>query len=1276
VTQLRLQLLGGFEMLGASGEPVLLPPKKARALLAFLALSDGRPQSRDRLAALLWEEAEEGQARTSLRQALTAIRKSLTDAGVEALDADSEAVRLDCSRIVIDALEFLGRAQSAREEDRRHCAALYRGHLLDGFDVRAPAFEDWLRAERERLRNLAADALAGVMDSQMRAGQHGPALAAATQLLSLDPLREDVHRDAMRIYVAQGRHAAALEQYRRCREILRLELGVPPEPETEKLYREILQHRHAAAASVEDAGPPLPVAVEPPRSAEAPLLRHATVFLVDIAGFTAFAGSADPEDLHDFLLRYRELVRARVRQYGGSVTNYIGSRLMAVFGVPVAHGNDAERAILAAMAIRDSVPMMHNAAGSQLQAQIGVAGGRVLASHDSGGLTLTGGPVSVAARIMEACAAGEIRVAGDVREAVGEHLKAEHLPGVTVSGIERAPSIWRVGSLRRGFDAGNPRPFFGRGIELQQLVGMLDGCRAAKAGRVVLLRGDAGIGKSRLMEEFASHARGAGFDPHVGQILEFGGDPLSMLVRNLIGAGPSAQPEQVARALEEAPVTSELRRFLAEMTGVQAGGVPGGNDDAVDGSRRQSGRQSALKELVRALAARQPLLIVVEDIHSASPLTMESLAWIASATRHSPALLAMTTRTQNDPITPAWRNASHCALTTIDLGPLADPDAKRMAARYAAEDPAFVETCVQRAEGNPLFLDQLLRAGRATGGAVPGSLQNLILARLDSLDPRERQALQVASVLGQRFPLEALRHLLDDPSYTADRIRDQGLVRDEGDELAFAHALIQEATYGSLLRSRRLALHTAAARWYSNRDAVLRARHLGAAGDPGAFEAYMEAARREAAAYRIEHALELISRALAFAATERQRCDLFLLRGEFQRDHGQTAKSVQSFGEGLHLAQDDAQRLRAWLGIAGGLRTLDIYDRALAALDNAARLALALDDRKSLMYVQSLRGHVYFPLGNMDACLGAHEEARRLATEVGTPADEARALGGLGDAYYQNARILTSRDYFERCIELSRRHGLTRIEVNHLPMLGIVSMYCNEVGRGVAACEEAMEKAMRIGDVRSEVLARLVLAGLHQTAGRDEECLAHCTRARDLARPLGAARFEADALTGLGLASHYLGRAQEARRYLDQAHAMVEQIGPNYTGPWVLAAIALANDDAGVRGQALARGEEQLALGCVSHNYFHFYQLAIEVAHQLGRPDEMLRYAGALERYTAREPLPWTDFIIARARALARHLGRERDGRLRAELDALRERAVQVGLGTALAGIEAALAAF
>jgi len=1255
---------------------VSLPPRKARALLAYLALSEGRPHSRDRLAALLWEDADDSQARTSLRQALTAIRRCLAEADVDALDAGTESVRLDPSAIEVDAIEFARPLQPTDTDAREARIALYRGNLLDGFDVRAPAFEDWVRAERERLRQIATDALASQMDDHLRAGNPGQALTAATQLLALDPLREDIHRDTMRIFVAQGRHAAALEQYRRCREILRLELGVPPEPETEKLYREVLQYRHSAAATADEAEPVQARAetLQPAPRSEAPLLRHATIFLVDIADVTAYTGSADPEDLHDFLLRYRELVRARVRQYGGTVTNYIGARLMAVFGVPLAHGNDAERAILAALAIRDSVPKMQNAAGQSLQCRIGIAGGRVLASQDSGGTTLTGGPVSVAARIMEAAGAGEIRITGEVREAVGERLRADLLPDATIAGMEHAPPLWRIESLRRGFDGASARPFIGREVELRQLKGLLENCLSSGSGRVVLVRGDAGIGKSRLMEEFSAQARPLGFDPHFGQIVEFGGDPLSMLVRNLIGVGNAADPDLAAQALDRVAVTPELRRFLADMSGLPAGTSRGVEPD-VDGSRRQSGRQTALKELVRSLSSRQPLLIVVEDIHSATPLTLESLAWMASATRGSRSVLVMTSRAEGDPITPAWRNATSASLTTIDLGPLSEDEALQMATRYQAADSEFARSCVQRAEGNPLFLDQLLRAGQGQG-AMPGSLQNLILARLDRLEPAERQALQVASVLGQRFGLDALRNLLDDARYSMARMEDQGLLRAEGAEHLFAHALIQEAVYGSLLRSRRLDLHTAAARWYAGRDPVLEARHLGAAGSASAFAAYVRAARAEAASYRIEHALELIGRALAFVSGERDRCDLFVLRGELQRDHGQTAKSVQSFGEALHLAQDDVQRLRAWIGIAGGLRILDIYDRALSALVNAERLALALGERKALINIYSLRGNVYFPLGDIESCLRAHEEARRLATEIGAPADEARALGGLGDAYYQSARIRTAGDYFQRCIDLAREEKLTRIEINHLPMLGMIRLYCNEFDKGVALCRVALESASRIGDPRSEVLARVVLSGLHYHSGRSEESCAESEQALLLSRRMGAARFEADALMGMGMSSLAMGKTVEARRLLDQAHALVEQIGPNYTGPWVLGAIALAAEDATIRRKALAQGEALLALGCVSHNYFHFYQMAIDVAMELGQPEEMLRYAAALERYTAREPLPWTDFVIARGRALARYLRKERDGQLNDELRSLRDSAVQSQLAIALPRIEAALAGF
>jgi len=1303
VSELSMRLLGGFELESAAGAPIALPPKKARALLAYLALSAGRPQSRDRLAALLWEEADEAQARTSLRQALSAIRKALPESD-GLLEADTENIRLDTTRLHVDALELSRHALSEEVRRLEQAANLYRGHLLDGLDVRAPAFEDWLRGERERLRQLAVEALSALIDLHLQQdGAAANALFAAMRLLALDPVREDIHRAVMRIYAAQGRHAAALEQYRRCREILRLELGVPPEPETEKVYREIHQFRHSNAqqgapppagdAQDDAAGAPDPA---PPASVDSDIrrrageeranaqveLRHATVFLTDISGFTPLVATGDPEELHDYLLRYRELVRGRVRQYGGIVTNYIGARVMAVFGVPVAHGNDPERAVLAALAIRDGVPQIANVAGRQLQVHIGIANGPVLATREAGGLALTGGPVSVAARIMESAPAGEVRASNDVREAIGERLHAEALPDARIDALLHPLQLWRIRGLNRGPGVARPSRFIGREVERRQLGGMLEACLGSGLGRAVLIRGDAGIGKSSLTEEFSAQARVLGFAPHGGNALEYGGEaPVAQLLCSLLGAGlraDNAKIEQaVVRAAAHGHITPEASHFLAELAGLSRSAKAGTTDESAGSGPRQSGRRSALAGLITALAARQPLLLLVEDIHWADAIALEYLSWIAAAARQSRIILVMTTRTDGDPLTAAWRNASGgCPLTTIDLGPLSEDEALRLAARYGSRDPEFTRNCVQRAEGNPLFLEQLLRAGNNPGSAVPGSLQNLILARLDRLETSERQALQAAAVLGQRFALDALRHLLEEPDYAPGRALEQGLLNPDADGFRFAHALIQEAVYGSLLRSRRLELHAAAARWFASRDPEREAHHLAATGRAEAAAAYARAARIEAASYRREHALALITRAMAFATDERSRCDLLLLRGEIQGDHGETEKSVQAFGEALHLAQDDAQRLRAWVGTAAGLRILDRYDRALAALEHAERLARELDDRRTLMHVHSLRGNIHFPRGEIEACLSAHEQARKLAMEVGTPADMARVMGGLGDAYFQSACIRTAQGLFERCIALAREARLERLELTYMPMLGVTRFYTGDALRTCELCHEAAERAMQLGEPRAEALARLVLASTCFQAGRYAEARSAAERGLELSRRLGARRFESDALLVLGMLKHAEGDTLQARTLLDQAYAIVEETGPGYSGPWVLGSIALANEDPAIRKRALALGEQQLAAGCVSHNYFHFYENAIEVALALGEWEEVERFATALEHYTRREPLPWTGLVIARGRALARCGRGERDPGLKAELQSLRSNAEQSCFRSAIAAVDAALAEF
>lgn len=1274
-----MSVLGGFELYSHAGTPIQLPPKKARALLAYLALTEPRPQPRDKLAALLWEDSSDSQARTSLRQALSAIRRSL-EAAEALLDADAETVWLKRDGLLIDAEQFQQCAAAASVERLREAVELYRGSLLDGFDIRAPAFEDWLRAERERLRNLAVGALSALVEHQMRAANHGEALLQASRLLALDPLREEAHRAVMRIYAAQGRHAQAIEQYRRCREALRLDLGVNPGPETERLYRDILEQRRAPVSPArEEVPPPSAAEAAPPAQTDSrPRLRHAQVLLVDIDGFTTLAGETDPEDLHEFLTRYRQMVRARVQEEGGTVTNYIQARVMAVFGVPVAYGNDAERAVRAALAVRDEVPRLANPSSAPLQVRLGVASGAVLASRDETGLTITGEPVSVAARIMESAYAGELRLAADVREALGERLIAEPVTDAEVPALRKPLQLWRA----LGLDAGAARRgiFVGRQAELRQLEDLLAACAASRTGRAVLIRGEPGIGKSRLVEELARRASQSGFGTHVVVNLEFGSTPnrpIVQVARSLLGIPPRADAETLSFALrragEDRIVAPDLWQCLAELLDAVPVGGARRAEETGESMARVRGRHNVLSTLVAVASKAKPLLVAVEDVHWADPITLDYLATIASAARSAPVALVMTARAESDPIGSAWRAASGgCPLTTIDLGPLTETEAMELAAQLAP-DPEFARNCVARASGHPLFLDQLLRAGSASG-ALPGSLQSLVLARLDRLALRDRDALQAAAVLGQRFPVEALFHVLGDEGYAPDRLVEQGLLRPDASDYVFMHSLIQEAVYGSILKSHRFDLHLKAGHWFAERDPILEAQHLDAAGHPGAPAAYLRAARELAAGYRTRQALDLISRGLGLAPQESERCDLLLARADCLRDLGETERSVQACGEALHAAQNDAQRCRAWIGIAAGLRILDRYDRALAALDHALPLAQVLGDTHALMQIHSLRGNIHFPRGDIANCLAAHEEARRLALEIGAPAEEARALSGLGDAYYQSARVRTARDYYGRCVKLARAHGLTRIEATNLPMVAITGFYCGETDAAVELCREALAQSTRIGDFRAELLAYNVLASVHYYRGEHAAALASAERALELSQRLGTRRFEARALMMIALARHAAGDARTDETLLDSAWSIVQETGPHFSGPWILGAMTLVLRDEARQRQALADGEALLAKGCVSHNHFHFYQYAIDFALQTAQWDEAERLAAALENYTAAEPLTWTDLIAARGRVLARVGRGERSASLKQEAQALAASLREMALEPAARALERALA--
>src|SRR5262247_1449057 len=237
MAKLRLTLLGGFKARTDSGLSPSISRKNAQMLLAYLAMHPKQTHLRDKLATLLWDEAPAEQARLSLRQTLFAIRQMLP---LDPMLVDGNGVAFAEDAVTVDVTEFEQIARSHDPDQLDRAAALYQGDLLEGISPGSTEFEEWLRAERERLHELALEAFAKLLAHQMKLEDTESAIQTALRLLSLDPLQEVTHRALMRLYARQGRRAAALRQYQQCVDVLRRELGVEPEEATKRVYRELL----------------------------------------------------------------------------------------------------------------------------------------------------------------------------------------------------------------------------------------------------------------------------------------------------------------------------------------------------------------------------------------------------------------------------------------------------------------------------------------------------------------------------------------------------------------------------------------------------------------------------------------------------------------------------------------------------------------------------------------------------------------------------------------------------------------------------------------------------------------------------------------------------------------------------------------------------------------------------------------------------------------------------------------------------------------------------
>ena len=1015
--------------------------------------------------------------------------------------------------------------------------------------------------------------------------------------------------------------------------------------------------------------------------------RQATVLFADISDYTQICSSMDAEHVQALLDRFYAAIDPTIAAYGGNVIDHAGDGVLAVFGAPIAYGNDPERAVRAALEMHAAASRLTDVSGRPLRLHIGIASGEVVASVLAGGATpkytVTGDAVNLAARLDAQASAGETLVSQSVYRTVQGLADAADLGERAVKGFDAPVRVYRIGSLNQATIA--RLPLVGRQAELRQLAGAIDSTRETRTGVAVAIRGDPGIGKSRLVEELSQRARAQGFAFHLGHVFDFGvakgQEALPALIMDILGVASHA-PEADRRAalqrgIEAGLVNPRHETLLADLLGAHQRADLQSIFDAMDNATRTRRTAEAVADLALSAAGMQPRVVVVEDIHWASPVVLACLAALAMVTRECPLVLAMTTRFEGDPLDRHWRAASHgTPLLSIDIGPLRPDEARALAGGVVELSNRFALECIERAEGNPLFLEQLLRNARESmDGSIPPTIQSLVLARMDRLAPADKLALQAASVIGKRFSLEALRFLVENDTYQCDALTATDLARPELGDYLFAHALIQEGVYSSLLNSRKRELHLKAAEWYREQEPLLWAEHLDRAQHPDAARAHLTAAETEAARFRFDSALHLAQRGSELARDNNLRYSLATVRAEVLHELARTRESIAAFEEALDAATTDEQRCRAWIGIASGYRTTGEVTQAMRALDHAQPIAEREQLWTACSRIHSARGNLHFAQGEVSACGSEHERALEYARRAGDLECEAHAWSGLGDHSYGLGHMVTAADRFQRCVALCGEAGLLRFEIPNLVMLGHSLAWGGNGDAGLAIIRQAVDLSSRIGLPQTEIMVLESIAFALVFRGEFAEAREWLQRGIPLARQAGARRYLAVDCLLMVACLNGLGRGAEARLLLDEAFEICNEIGMAFIGPSLLAAKAGATTDPAERRKLLADGEQLLSADGLAHNRLMFYRDAIEIAVKDASWDEVLRLSETIEQSVPDEPPAFATFVGARGRALAQLALRGREPEIIGKLTELRGKLQRAGQGGLVPGIDAALMA-
>jgi class 3 adenylate cyclase/tetratricopeptide (TPR) repeat protein len=647
--------------------------------------------------------------------------------------------------------------------------------------------------------------------------------------------------------VADWLNQLGLSQYQSAFAEHEIDAGVLPQLTAEDLKElgvRLLGHRRKLLTAIEALRPPAAGEHVPQANIAAisPERRHLTVLFCDLVGSTALSARLDPEDLREVIRSYHAAVADIVHAQGGFVAQYLGDGALVYFGFPVAHEDDAERAVRAALLLRDAAGKLE-AKGTSLEVRCGLATGLVVvgdhaaASEASHEPQVMGETPNRAARLQALSEPGGIVIDAATRKLLGRMFNLAEREPASLKGFETPVASWNVlgaGTIDSRFEAlrSAETPLIGREEELQLLVRRWQQAKAGR-GRLVMIAGEPGLGKSRLVSAFEDRVKsGRPIELRYFCSPQHTSTALYPITKHLVraaGFGQDDTPGEKIRKLRRLLPNPEHLPFVADLLS-----FPADRNSGIDELAPQEKRQklfAALLSRLEAMSQKAPVFILLDDAHWIDPTSHELLDLFLTKIDRMPVLAIITCRPEFEP---AWKGQPNVTVLTLTRLGAEDCATLVRTLMARAQFPAgMIEEIVERTDGIPLFAEELSKAvmdagnltslKRASGGQlqVPATLHASLIARLDHLGSEARETAQAGSVIGREFSYQLLMRMLRESGVAhhqridaaLNALVESGLVFGRGAppdaSYTFKHALVQDTAYSTLLRSQRQRLHAA-----------------------------------------------------------------------------------------------------------------------------------------------------------------------------------------------------------------------------------------------------------------------------------------------------------------------------------------------------------------------------------------------------------------------------------------------------------------------------------